>query len=100
MEPDSPFKVVCVSKLVGVFRGYRVGNFYCLENGDVWRQESKKLEYVDCENPGCRILADYRRYYIDVDGTSSVALVVRVSQSSRAAATSFRVPSWKGGECE
>jgi hypothetical protein len=81
MDPDSPYKVVCQSRIVGAFHGYRWGNVYRLENGEIWRQENNKFESVYRENPGCRILSDCMRCYIDVEGTSSVALVVRTCEN-------------------
>jgi hypothetical protein len=77
MAPDSPYKIVCESKVIGEFHGYRGGNVYRLENGQVWRQDGNKFEYVYRENPRCWILADWSRFYIDIEGTSSVALVIK-----------------------
>jgi hypothetical protein len=78
MDADWPYRILCVSRIVGEFHGYRAGNVYRLENGQTWRQESLKFEYVYRQSPRCRILSDRTRYYLDVAGTSSVALVVRV----------------------
>jgi hypothetical protein len=83
MDAESPYQVVCESRIVGEFHGYRAGNVYRLENGQVWHQESKKFEYAYREDPRCRILTDRISHHIDVEGTSTMARVVRRRQTLR-----------------
>lgn len=78
MEPDSFYRVVCKSRVVGEFRGYRGGRVYRLANGEVWRQECNKFEFVYRENPVCRILPIGFECFLDVEGTSTVVRIRRV----------------------
>lgn len=78
MHPDSPYQVVCKSRVLGEFRGYQGGRVYRLENGEVWQQERNKFEFVYRENPGCLILSIGFDCFLDVEGTSTMVRIRRV----------------------
>jgi hypothetical protein len=66
-------------RIAGVFEGYRNGRTYELSDGSRRRQEDRREEYVHREQPKAKLLRDQsinaRR--LDVEGTSSVVIVVK-----------------------
>jgi hypothetical protein len=48
-----------------------------LDDGSEWEQVGNVEEYVYRERPGCRVIFDRERLWIDVEGTSAVAEVRR-----------------------
>jgi hypothetical protein len=63
--------------VAGVFEGYATGRVHELSDGSRWRQEGRNDEYVYREKPKARLLRDSTgRSFLDVEGTSSVVLVV------------------------
>jgi hypothetical protein len=48
-----------------------------LDDGTEWEQVGNVEEYVYRERPGCRVIFDRERLWIDVEGTSGVAEVRR-----------------------
>ena len=69
--------VVVRSRIVGTFLGYAPRAIHRLDDGSEWEQVGGVTEYVCRERPGCRILRDQGRLWIDVEGTSWVAEVRR-----------------------
>jgi hypothetical protein len=69
--------VVISSRIVGTFLGYAPGVVDRLDDGSEWEQVGNVKEYVYRERPGCRIVWDRERHWIDVEGTSGVAEVRR-----------------------
>ncbi len=69
--------VVISSRIVGTFLGYSPGVIHRLDDGSAWEQVGKVQECVYRERPGCRIIFDHERHWIDVEGTSAVAEVRR-----------------------
>jgi hypothetical protein len=63
----------------GVFEGYACGRVHVLSDGSRWRQEDRTTEYVYRERPEAKPLWNQStcRMYLDVEGTSSVVLVVK-----------------------
>jgi hypothetical protein len=63
----------------GVFEGYLGGRIHVLSDGSRWRQEDRTSEYVYRERPKAKLLWNQStgRMYLDVEGTSSVVLVVK-----------------------
>ena len=70
--------VVAVSRIIKTFLGYAPGVIHRLDDGSEWEQVGKVEEYVYRERPGCRIVFDRERHWIDVEGTSGVAEVKTV----------------------
>ncbi len=62
----------------GIFEGYAGGRVYELSVGRRWRQGSNTSEYVYREGPKARLIWNHSTgtRYLDVDGTSSVVIVV------------------------
>jgi len=77
VEVDRIMNVVVVSRIVGTFLGYSPGIVHRLDDGSEWEQVSNIKEYVYRERPGCRIIWDRERHWLDVEGTSGVAEVQR-----------------------
>jgi hypothetical protein len=69
--------VIISSRIVGTFLGYAPGVVHRLDDGSEWEQVGDAKEYVYRERPGCRIIRDSERHWIDVEGTSGVAEVRR-----------------------
>ena len=69
--------VVVSSRIQGTFLGYAPGVVHRLDDGSEWEQVGSDQEYVYRERPGCRVVRDGERYYIDVEGTSGIAEVRR-----------------------
>jgi hypothetical protein len=69
--------VVISSRTVGTFLGYSPGVIHRLDDGSAWEQVGKVQEYVYRERPGCWIIFDHERHWIDVEGMSGVAEVRR-----------------------
>ena len=67
--------VVAVSRIVGTFLGYAPGVVHRLDDGTEWEQTGGVEEYVYRERPGCRVIFDRERLWLDVEGTSGVAEV-------------------------
>jgi hypothetical protein len=70
-------KLVVMSHIQGTFLGYAPGVVHRLDDGSEWEQVGNVQEYVYRERPGCRIIWDRERHWIDVEGTSGVAEVRR-----------------------
>ena len=70
-------KLVVMSHIQGTFLGYAPGVVHRLDDGSEWEQVGIVQEYVYQERPGCRIICDGERHWIDVEGTSGVAEVRR-----------------------
>jgi hypothetical protein len=64
--------------IVGIFEGYAGGVVFELSDGRRWRQESNTSEYVYREQPRARLIWNQSTgtRYLDVEGTSSVVIVV------------------------
>jgi hypothetical protein len=69
--------VVVVSRIIGTFLGYAPRVIHRLDDGTEWEQVGRVEEYVYRERPGCRVIFDRERLWIDVEGTSAVAEVRR-----------------------
>jgi hypothetical protein len=69
--------VVAASRIVGTFLGYAPGVVHRLDDGSEWEQVGRVEEYVYRERPGCRVILDRERHWIDVEGTSGIAEVRR-----------------------
>jgi hypothetical protein len=69
--------VVVQSRIVGTFLGYAPRVVHRLDDGTEWEQVGRVEEYVYRERPGCRVVIDRERLWIDVEGTSGVAEVRR-----------------------
>ena len=67
--------VVISSYIQGTFLGYATGFVHALDDGTEWEQTGDTKEYVYRERPGCRIIFDRDRLWIDVEGTSGIAKV-------------------------
>jgi hypothetical protein len=70
-------KVVIESHIQGTLLGYAPGVVHRLDDASEWEQVGNTKEYVYRERPGCRIIFDCERLWIDVEGTSGVAEVRR-----------------------
>jgi hypothetical protein len=70
-------RLVVVSHIQGIFLGYAPGVVHRLDDGSEWEQVGKVQEYVYRERPGCRIIWDRERHWIDVEGISGIAEVRR-----------------------
>lgn len=62
---------------IGSFLGYAPGVVHRLDDGTEWEQVGDTKEYVYRDRPGCRIIFDRERLWIEVDGMSGVAEVRR-----------------------
>jgi hypothetical protein len=69
--------VVAVSRIFGTFLGYAPGVVHRLDDGTEWEQVGRVEEYVYRERPGCRVIFDRERLWLDVEGTGGVAEVRR-----------------------
>jgi hypothetical protein len=69
--------VIVTSRIVGTFLGYSPGIIHQLDDGSEWEQVGSLEEYVYRERPGCRIIWERERHWLDVEGTSGVAEVRR-----------------------
>jgi hypothetical protein len=69
--------VIVESRIIGTFLGYAPGVVHRLDDASEWEQVGNTKEYVYRERPGCRIIFDRERLWIDVEGTSGVAEVRR-----------------------
>jgi hypothetical protein len=67
--------VVIESRIVGTFLGYAPRVVHRLDDGSEWEQVGNVKEYVYRERPGCRVIWDRERHWIDVEGTSGIAEV-------------------------
>ena len=67
--------VIVVSRIIGSFLGYSPGIVHRLDDGTEWEQDGNTREYVYQERPRCRIMLDFERHWIEVEGTSGVAEV-------------------------
>ncbi len=67
--------VVVSSRVVGTFLGYAPRAIHRLDDGSEWEQVGGVTEHVCRERPGCRILRDQGRLFLDVEGTSRIAEV-------------------------
>ncbi len=70
-------RIVAESRIVGTFLGYAPGLVHRLDDGSAWEQVGQTQEYVYRERPGCKVVFERERHWIDVDGTSAVAEVQR-----------------------
>ena len=69
--------VIVESRIVGTFLGYAPRIIHRLDDGSEWEQVGNSAEYVYRERPGCRVIFDRERLWIDVEGTSGIAEVRR-----------------------
>jgi hypothetical protein len=69
--------VIVESRIIGTFLGYAPGIVHRLDDASEWEQVGAIKEYVYQERPGCRIIFDRERLWIDVEGTNGVAEVRR-----------------------
>jgi hypothetical protein len=69
--------VIIKSRIIGTFLGYAPGVVHRLDDAREWEQVGNTKEYVYRERPGCRVIFDRERLWIDVEGTSGVAEVPR-----------------------
>ncbi len=69
--------VILESRIIGTFLGYAPGIVHRLDDASEWEQVGNTKEYVYQERPGCRIIFDRERLWIDVEGTSGKAEVRR-----------------------
>jgi hypothetical protein len=72
--------VIVESRIIGTFLGYGPRIVRRLDDGSEWEQVGNTKEYVYRERPGCRIIFDRERLWIDVEGTSGVAEVRRYTE--------------------
>jgi hypothetical protein len=66
-------------RIIGTFLSYGPGIVHRLDDASEWEQVGRIKEYVYRERPGCRVVFDRERLWIDVEGTSGVAEVRRCS---------------------
>jgi hypothetical protein len=69
--------VIVESRIIGSFLGYAPGVVHRLDDASEWEQVGNTKAYVYRERPGCRVIVDRERLWIDVEGTSGVAEVRR-----------------------
>jgi hypothetical protein len=69
--------VIVESRIIGTFLGYAPGVVHRLDDASEWEQVGNTKEYVYRERPGCRIIFESERFWIDVEGTSGVVEVRR-----------------------
>ncbi len=69
--------VIVESRIIGTFLGYAPGIVHRLDDASEWEQIGDTKEYVYQERPGCRIIFDRERLWIDVDGTDGIVEVRR-----------------------
>jgi hypothetical protein len=81
--------VVVQSRIQGTFLGYAPRVIHRLDDGTEWEQVGSVEEYVYRERPGCRVVFDRERLWIDVEGTSAVAEVRRYMGRRWAGAGAF-----------
>ena len=76
--------VVVESRIVKTFLGYTPGVVHHLDDGSEWEQVGRVDEYIYRERPGCRVVREHERLWLDVEGTSGVAEVRRYTGKRRA----------------
>jgi hypothetical protein len=69
--------VIVESRIIGTFSGHAPGVVHRLDDASEWEQVGAIRECVYQERPGCRIIFDRERLWIDVEGTSGDAEVRR-----------------------
>jgi hypothetical protein len=69
--------VIVECRIIGTFFGYAPGVVHRLDDASEREQLGNTKEFVYRERPGCRLIFDRERVWIDVEGTSGVAEVRR-----------------------
>jgi len=67
------------SKIAGAFKGWTGRGTYKLVNGQYWQQTTYKYSYRYKYRPTAQVWRDGSRYYLQVDGMSTMVPVRRVS---------------------
>ena len=67
--------MVVSSRIVGAFLGDAPGVVHRLDDGSECEQVGNVVEHDYRERPGCRILRDQGRLFLDVEGTGGIAEV-------------------------